>query len=148
MHYSLLKMIENRKETITQWWNSRGNLCGPFKSFCTTNHSLILAKLKAYGFFDQALCLLQNYLHNRFQTGIINCAFSSWSNWNEVITGIPHQGLILGPTLFNIFLNDIFLFISKWKLCNYAADNTLHKSGKNIQAIKNCLEMDFMVLQK
>ena len=46
----------------------------------------------------------------------------------EVITRVP-QGSILGP-LFNIFLNDIFLPISKSRLCKYVDDNTLYKSGK------------------
>ena len=112
--------------------------------FDTINHRLLLAKLKAYGFSNQALSLLKSYLCNRFQRSIINGSFSSW---NEVITGVL-QGSILGPLLFSIFLNDIFQFISKCQLCNYVADNTLYKSGKNMQKIKNDLEMDFMILHK
>ena len=99
------------------------------KAFDTINHSLLLAKLKAYGFSNQVLRLLQSYLCNRFQRSIINGSFSSW---NEEITEV---GSIVGPLLFNIFLNDIFLFISKCQLCTYADDNSLYKLGKNIQKI-------------
>ena len=90
--------------------------------------SLLLAILKAYGFSNQILRLLQGYLCNRYQRSITNGSFSSW---NEVITGVP-QGSILGPLLFKIFLSDIFLFVLKCQLSNYADDNTLYKSGKNM----------------
>ena len=102
------------------------------KAFDTINHSLLLSKLKAYGFSNQALRLLQSYLCNRFQRSIINGSFSSW---NEVIEGV-HPGSMLSPFLFNIFLNDIFLVVSKCQLCNYADDKTLYKSGKNMRKIK------------
>ena len=91
------------------------------KAFDTINHSLLLAKLKANGFSNQALSLLQSYIYNRFQRSVIN---SSCSSWNGVTTGV-RQGETLGPLHFNKFLNDLFLFISKYQLCNYTDDNTL-----------------------
>ena len=114
------------------------------KAFDSINHSSLLAKRKEYGFSEQPLSLSQSYICNRFQRGIIHGSFSSW---NKVITGVP-QGSVLGPLLFNIFLNDVFLFFSKCQLCNYADDNTLYKLGKYMKKIKNDLEMDFMILQK
>ena len=80
------------------------------KALDTINHSLLLAKLDAYGFSRASLKLMQNYLCNRQQRISIN---GSFSDWTEVVTGVP-QGSILDPPLFNIFLNDIFIFI-----CNY-----------------------------
>ena len=132
VQYSLLKMIESWKKQLDNGEKVGAIFMNLSKSFDTINHSLLLAKLKAYDFPNQALSLLQSYLRKRFQRSIINGSFSSW---NEVIAGVP-QGSILGPLLFNIFLNDIFLFISKYQLCNYADDNTLYKSGKNYRKLK------------
>ena len=77
------------------------------KAFDTINN-LLSAKLKAYGFSEETLSLLQSLLCNRFQITLIN---SSFSRKNEVIAGLP-QGSTLGSLLFNKFLNDVFLFIS------------------------------------
>ena len=114
------------------------------KTFGTINYSLLLAKLDAYGFPGTPLTLTQNYLCNRQQRISKN---GSCSNWTEVVTRVP-QGSILGPLLFNIFLNDIFMFISKCNLCNYADDNTLYSTEKDLNRIKRNLEMDFMILHQ
>ena len=114
------------------------------KTFNTINHCLLLAKLDAYGFSRTSLKLMQNYLCNRQQRISIN---GSFSDWTEVITGIS-QGSILCPLLFNIFLNVIFMFISKCNLCNYADDNTMYSTGKDLNQIRTNLEMDFMILHQ
>ena len=114
------------------------------KAFDTIKHCLLLAKLDVYGFSRTSLKLMKNYLCNRQQRISVNCSFSGWT---EVITRFP-QGSMLGPLLFNIFLNDIFMFISKCSLCNFADDSTLYSTGKNLNRIRRKLEMEFMILHQ
>ena len=49
---------------------------------------------------------------------------SSYSDWTNVTWGIAQRS-ILGPLIFNIFIHDIFLFIEKSVISNFADDNTL-----------------------
>ena len=79
-------MIENWKKHLDNGEKVGVIFTDLSKAFDMINHSLLLAKLKAYGFSNQVLSLLQSYFCNRFQESIINGSFSSW---NEVITGVP-----------------------------------------------------------
>ena len=130
--YSLLKMIKNWEKELGNSEKAGVIFIGLSKAFDSINHNLLVAKLNTCSFSNQVLSLFQNYLCNRFQRSITNGCFSSW---NEVIAAVP-QGSILGPLLFNIFLNDILRFISKCQPCNYADDNTLYESGKICRKLK------------
>ena len=109
------------------------------KAFDTFNHNLLIAKLGAYGFETDALRYMKSYLTNRKQRVRVNKTFSEWE---RITTGVP-QGSILGPLLFNIFLNDLFLFVSNASLSNYADDNTLYTFGDNLKKNKDNLRSSF-----
>ena len=114
--YSLLKMIETWKKHLDKGEKIGVILMDLSKSFATSVlcQKNPVAKLDAYGFSRTSLKLIQNYLCNRQQRISIN---GSFSDWTEVVTGVP-QGSILGLHPFNIFLNYIFMLISKCNLCN------------------------------
>ena len=85
-----------------------------FKEFGCIPHDSLIAKLHAYGLTTEALTFLYSYL-KRSQQGVkINDAESIFK---VLLSGVP-QSSILGPILFNIFINDLFLFINKAKLAN------------------------------
>ena len=75
------------------------------KAFACLPHGLIIEKLAAYGLSDSACSLLQSYLSDRKQ--IVKLGQRK-STFLSIIKGVP-QGSILGPLLFNVFLNDIFI---------------------------------------
>ena len=45
------------------------------------------------------------------------------------------QGSILGPLIFNIYLNDIFYLIDESKLANYADDNTPYSIECSVESV-------------
>ena len=77
------------------------------KAFDAINFGFVLAKLTAYGFSKQALNFMCSYLKNKRQKVRIN---NICSTLKEVIVGVP-QGSIDRPRLFNLFINDLFLFL-------------------------------------
>ena len=94
------------------------------RAFDSLPHDMLLGKLRAYGLSDKACALIGRYIADRWQQVGLGAHFREWS---EIIKGVP-QGSILGPRLFNIFINDIFLIPNKSSLHNYADDNTLSYS--------------------
>ena len=80
-----------------------------------------------------SLTLIASYLLERKQrVKLSGCV----SDWTTITKGVP-QGSVLGPMLFNLFLNDIYFANSTAELYNYADDNTICASGVNVETVKN-----------
>ena len=121
--------------TMTEKWKKcldSNGACGALptdlsKVFDCLPHYFLIAKLHAYVFDKTSTEYLKDYLDHRKQKIKINKTFSNWTN---ILHEVP-QGSILGPLLFNVFLCDLFLFISDIDLKSYADDNTPFTMGSS-----------------
>ena len=104
------------------------------KAFDTLNHDLLIAKLHAYGFDIKTLKLLHSYLTKRWQRTKVH----GFSTWSELLQGVP-QGSVLGPILFNMYLNDLFYLTEMTQVCNFADDTTFYVCDKDLNILINRL---------
>ena len=94
--------------------------------------------MTAYGFKDSTTSLISDYLSKIYQRVKIGSVFSSYL---EILRGVL-QGSILGPILFNIFINDLIFFIQETAVCNFADDTTIYSSSLNYKEAAHKLSND------
>merc|ERR1711942_236854 len=97
-----------------------------------------------YGLSLSSCELMASYLSDRNQRVKIADARSDWL---ALTKGVP-QGSILGPLLFNIFMNDMFYFIERCALYDYADDNSLAKSAPTRTELLTDLKYDSKIAIK
>ena len=114
------------------------------KAFDCLPHELVLAKVHAYGVDIESLKLLQDCLSNRTQRVKLDSTFRSWL---KILLVVP-QGSILGPLLFNIFLNGMLWFGEKIEIFNFADDNTVYSCAKSVNDVIENLQSDLKIALK
>ena len=95
------------------------------KAFDTINHKLLIAKLHAYGFNKESLKLISDYLSNRWQ-----------------------RTKVLGPLLFNIYIEDLLFLKEFIDACNFAYDATFFACDSDLNHLTERLEHDAKLVIK
>ena len=143
-NHVLLKLIEEWKKSLYDKNIIGAVLTDLSKAFDCIPHDLLVAKLHAYGLSMDAITFIYSYMKRRKQGVKIN---DTESLFKILLSGVP-QGSILGPILFNIFINDLLFFINEAKLANFADDNTIYAAKRDLNELLRLLEKESEVAIK
>lgn len=112
------------------------------KAFDTVQHKMLLRILYSYRFSSNAVQLISNYLTRRKQFILFN---GKKSDEMTVRCGVP-QGSVLGPTLFNLYINGLFDLQLSGKLIMYADDAILVYSSINDGELVTNMQNDLNII--
>ena len=139
--HALFKLLQAWQEELDKSGFVGTILMDLSKAYDTLPHDLLVAKFEAYGIDKNGLNLIHNYLTNRNQRTKVS---SSYSDWYDIVKGVP-QGSSLGPLFFNLFINNLFLFIERTNICNFADDNTIYSCIIDLKTILKDLKFDMQL---
>ena len=134
-------MIEAWKKVLDKKGYGSAVLIYLSKAFNAIRYDLLLAKLHACGFANKSMRLIKSYLTNRWQRLKVN---KSSSSWFELILGVAH-GSVLGPLIFNIYLNGLFYLTICTDVCSYSDDTIFHACNSALKDLITRLEHDSLL---
>ena len=107
------------------------------KAFDSISHEILIGKLKSLNFDTKAVSMIKSFLTGRTQRVILP---TTKSNWIELYQGVP-QGTVLGPLLFNIYVNSMQNEIERpTQLLQYADDTFLFAAADKAETSIKQLE--------
>jgi len=124
MVHDILEGFRDGKYTVCLFLDLR-------KAFDTVNAALLLEKLEKYGVRGQCNALIRSYLTDRFQYVSVHDVNS---NRLPINLGVP-QGSVLGPLLFNLFIDDISKCVSNAQTILFADDAAFYVHDHDFDSV-------------
>ena len=107
------------------------------KAFDSMSHEILLEKLHHLNFDEKAIKMIKSFLTGRYQmVKLSTCS----SDWIQLYQGVP-QGTVLGPLLFNIYVNDMQQSVMEnCNLFQYDDDTMIFSSHNDLTTARNKLQ--------
>ena len=125
---ALIKAVDSWKLAIVRGERVVSAFLDLRKAFDIIDHNTLLNKMNKNGVTGTELKWFNSYLEERYQNV---SSGGEESSKRVIIHGVP-QGSILGPTLFNIHVNDICKVCRNTKVFLYAVDTELYATSSEI----------------
>ena len=143
----ILEMVDHLLQAKNENKNSIRVFLDLSRAFNTLDHTVLTQKLEHYGIGGPCLDWFKSYLSGR------TLVMKIQDNNNKVIYSEKHeithgtvQGSCLGPLLFVVFCNDIYMLPILGKLILFADDTTLLESHKNKRFLEYAVKHDMQIL--
>ena len=140
--HALTDLTEAIRKSLDEGNFSVGVFIDLQKAFDTVDHEILLSKLGHYGVRGTANDWFRSYLTNRKQFVTINGVDSTP---RIMKFGVP-QGSVLGPLLFLIYINDLYLSVKFSTARHFADDTCLLIEDKSPKRLKKMLNQDLKSL--
>ena len=141
-NYAIFDLITNIQQQLDCKYKTAAIFIDLRKAFDTIAYDLLLRKLEFLGVVGPSLKLFSSYLNNRKQVVNINGVFSDISTTS---CGVP-QGSILGPLLFNIYINDITDLPLKGSIQLYADDTLILYKAGDMSELQAMMQYDIDII--
>lgn len=141
---AIVSLTEKIYNSLDQQMPSLAVFLDLAKAFDTVSISLLAESLEDLGIRGVNLKLFKSYLTDRIQYVSVNGVHS---DPKTIKYGVP-QGTVLGPLLFIIYINNLFLIETSGEIITFADDTVVYYKDSDWVKLKQKVETDFTHIKK